>query len=74
MKGTCAANTRRSTEITVGFWQDLYRGRLGRFVIGAQYEYVKRDHFPGLVNGAIASGPNPMEQIGLTSIRYYPFE
>jgi hypothetical protein len=73
-KGTCAANTRSSNEITVGFWQDLYKGDLGRLVFGGQYEYIKRNNFPGLVNGAIAPGPNPVEQVIMTSIRYYPFE
>jgi hypothetical protein len=73
-KGTCAANTRSSNEITVGFWQDVYKGYLGRLVLGGQYEYVKRNTFPGLVNGTITPGPNPVEQIVMTSIRYYPFQ
>jgi hypothetical protein len=71
--GTCAANTRSSNEITAGFWQDLYRGNLGRFVVGAQYEYIQRITFPGQVNGVLARGPNPNEQVVMTSIRYYPF-
>jgi hypothetical protein len=73
-KGTCAANTRSSNEITVGFWQDLYKGDPGRLVLGGQYEYIKRNTFSGLVNGAIAPGPNPVQQIVMTSIRYYPFQ
>ena len=27
--------------------QDLYRGNLGRLVLGAQYEYIQRTTFPG---------------------------
>src|SRR5215831_15331829 len=65
---TCVANNRRLSEITVGFWQDLYKGHLGRFTLGAQYEYIRRDAFEG-VGGA----PSTDNNVFYTSLRYYPF-
>jgi hypothetical protein len=64
----CVANNRRLTEVTVGFWQDLYKGHLGRVALGAQYEYLKREAFEG-VGGA----PSTNDSVVYTSIRYYPF-
>src|SRR5262249_23837475 len=43
----CIANNRRLGEITVGFWQNLYKGDYGRLAVGAQWEYIKRDSFNG---------------------------
>jgi hypothetical protein len=65
---TCVANNRRITDIKVGFWQDLYKGSLGRFVAGLEYEYLKRESFDG-----IGGAPSTDNNIFLTSIRYYPF-
>jgi hypothetical protein len=65
---TCIANNRRLSELTIGFWQDLYKGHLGRVALGAQYEYLKREAFNG-VGGA----PSPDDSVIYTSLRYYPF-
>jgi hypothetical protein len=62
------ANNKRLTELTVGFWQDLYKGHLGRVTLGAQYEYLKRDTFEG-----IGGAPSTDDNVFYTSIRYYPF-
>lgn len=62
----CIANNRRITELAVGFWQNVYKGNLGRVAVGAQYEYIKREVFDG-IGGAPATDNN----IVLTSIRYY---
>ena len=43
----CTANVQRVREITVGFWQDIYKGDLGRARVGLEYEYVMQDLFPG---------------------------
>ena len=43
----CAANVKRAQEFTVGFWQDIYKGDLGRARVGVQYEYVTLDLFSG---------------------------
>jgi hypothetical protein len=64
----CIANNRRLSEITVGFWQNLYKGDYGRLAVGAQYEYIKRDSFDG-----IGGAPYTSDNIVLTSLRYYPF-
>jgi hypothetical protein len=65
---TCVANNRRLAEVTVGFWQDLYKGHLGRIALGAQYEYIRREAFEG-VGGA----PSTDNNVFYTSLRYYPF-
>ena len=80
----CTANVQRVHEITVGFWQDIYKGDLGRARVGLQYEYVWLDLFSGSAtpSGTFASGTgNPAPNTGLHpnnnivffSLRYYPF-
>jgi len=64
----CIANNRRLSDVTVGFWQNVYKGDYGRVAVGAQYEYIKREVFEG-VGGA----PSTDNNIVLTSLRYYPF-
>jgi hypothetical protein len=61
----------RSQELTVGFWQDVYKGDLGRVRFGAQYEFVQLDLFNG--TGSIAGGLHPNNNIFFVSARYYPF-
>jgi hypothetical protein len=76
--GTCTFDVQRTQEFTIGFWQTIYNGDLGRAVAGAQYEYVKLTAFPGLP-GPITStltpnqGLNPNNNIFMFSLRYYPF-
>jgi hypothetical protein len=65
---TCVANNRQLAEVTVGFWQDLYKGHHGRIALGAQYEYIRREAFEG-VGGA----PSTDNNVFYTSLRYYPF-
>ena len=65
---TCIANNRRLSEITVGFWQDFYKGHLGRVTFGIQYEYLKREAFNG-----IGGAPSTEDNVVYTSLRYYPF-
>ena len=74
----CTANVQRVREITVGFWQDIYKGDLGRARVGLQYEYVMQDLFPGsIVTSAANPNPNsglhPNNNIVFLSLRYYPF-
>jgi hypothetical protein len=64
----CIANNRRLSDLTVGFWQNVYKGDYGRVAFGAQYEYIKRESFDG-VGGAVSTDDN----IVYTSLRYYPF-
>jgi hypothetical protein len=75
----CTANVQRVREITVGFWQDIYKGDLGRARIGLQYEYVWLDLFTGstvlnaTTNPIPNSGLHPNNNVVFLSLRYYPF-
>jgi hypothetical protein len=61
-------------EITLGFWQDIYKGDLGRARVGVQYEFVTLDLFAGSPLGVGAnSGLHPNNNIVFFSLRYYPF-
>jgi len=84
--GVCAANVQRVQEFTIGFWQDIYKGDLGRARVGLQYEYVTLDLFSGATvipagNGLTAAqataaantGLHPNNNIVFFSLRYYPF-
>jgi hypothetical protein len=63
---TCVADNRRLVDAKIGFWQDLYKGPYGRFVVGAELGYLKRTSFPGI--GGVVSTDNIG---GFTSLRYY---
>ena len=75
----CTANVQRVREFTVGFWQDIYKGDLGRARVGLQYEYVMLDLFSGstvtnaTTNPLPNSGLHPNNNIVFLSLRYYPF-
>ncbi len=79
---TCTANVRRTQELTVGFWNNIYKGPMGRLTFGMQYEYVRLQAFAGAttqsgaataLGGVPNGGLNPNNNIFFTSIRYYPF-
>jgi hypothetical protein len=63
----CVANNRRLEDVTVGFWQNVYKGQFGRVAVGAQYEYIKRESFNG-VGGTVSTNDN----VVFTSVRWYP--
>ena len=63
---TCVANNRRIVDAKIGFWQDLYKGRYGRFALGVELEYLKRTSFDGI--GGVVSTDNI---IAFTSLRYH---
>jgi hypothetical protein len=74
----CTANVQRVREITVGFWQDFYKGDLGRLRYGLEYEYVTLDLFSGVTAagtpaGSGNTGLHPNNNIVFFSLRYYPF-
>ena len=75
---TCTANVHRTQELTFGFWQNLYKGPVGRLAYGVQYEYQKLQAFPGASGPVTATstpnlGLNPDNQVVMVSLRYYPF-
>jgi hypothetical protein len=75
---TCTGNVQRTQELTAGFWNNIYKGSLGRLTYGLQYEYTKLKAFAGAPGPVTAtSTPNQglslNEQTVLVSLRYYPF-
>lgn len=75
---TCSFNVQKAQEFTIGFWQDAYKGNLGRLRYGLQYEYVRLTAFQGVPGPITAtSTPNqgltPNNNILMFSFRYYPF-
>lgn len=75
---TCTFDVQKSQEFTIGFWQDAYKGNLGRVRYGLQYEYVRLTAFQG-ASGPITptstpnQGLNPNNNILFFSVRFYPF-
>jgi hypothetical protein len=75
----CSVNVKQLEEITVGFWQNLYKGDLGRIAAGGQLEYIHRSTFPGLefvgtatVKTVAPSVAPAVDQVTvLASLRYY---
>ena len=64
----CAAVNKEVDEVTVGFWQNLYKGDYGRVATGFQYQYLRRKSFDG-VPGPVSTSDN----VVMSSLRYYPF-
>jgi hypothetical protein len=74
----CTFDVQKAQEFTIGFWQDAYKGNLGRIRYGLQYEYVRLTAFAGVPGPITAtSTPNqgltPNNNILMFSFRYYPF-
>jgi hypothetical protein len=80
----CAAINKELEEVTVGFWQDFYKGNYGRVAGGFEWEFIRRLSFPG-VGGTAATAVGPgllhgsagsvstSDSVFMTSLRYYPF-
>jgi hypothetical protein len=74
----CTFDVQKAQEFTIGFWQDAYKGNLGRLRYGLQYEYVRLTAFqgaPGPITATLTpnQGLNPNNNIVMFSVRYYPF-
>jgi hypothetical protein len=63
---TCVADNKRLVDAKIGFWQDLYKGPMGRFVLGVELEYIKRYAFSG-----VGGTPSTDDEVAFTSLRYY---
>jgi hypothetical protein len=72
---TCTFDVQKAQEFTIGVWQDIYKGDIGRVRAGAQYEYVRLTAFPGIPTGAGTpnQGLTVDNNIAFFSLRYYPF-
>ena len=78
----CAGINKTVESMTVGFWQDLYKGPMGRVATGLQWELIRRESFASNVNAVQATtlgvpafaGPvSTTDNVILASLRYYPF-
>ena len=54
----CAAINKAVEDVTVGFWQDFYKGNYGRVAGGFEWEFIRRQSFPG-VGGTPATAVVP---------------
>ena len=64
----CAGVNHQLEEFTMGFWQDFYKGNYGRLAGGLQWEFIRRQSFPG-TGGSVSTSDN----VFMTALRYYPF-
>ncbi len=73
--GSCSAVTKNVVEGTLGAWWRVFKSTYGTAQIGAQYEYIERNAFPGVgaTKGSVIS-PSTNENAFLVSFRYYPFQ
>src|SRR5258708_23528815 len=55
----CAAINRSLSDVTVGFWQDFYKGNYGRLAGGFEWEFIPPKSFPG-VGGTLATPVSPV--------------
>jgi hypothetical protein len=70
----CAAINRSLSDVTVGFWQDFYKGNYGRVAGGFEWEYIRRAAFPGVGSSPGGSASvSTSDNVFMTSLRYYPF-
>lgn len=73
--GSCSAVTSNLVEGTIGGWWRPIKSQYGTVQVGAQYEYVNRNTFPGAgaTKGSTIS-PSANENMFLFSVRYFPFQ
>jgi hypothetical protein len=67
----CAANTRNVIEGTIGFWYRFYKGPKGTIQFGPQYSYIVRNTWSGAAGATRLGQPSGIENMFLTSFRYY---
>jgi hypothetical protein len=72
--GTCAGDIRVITEGTAGFWYKFYNGPKGGVRWGIQYSYFTKSGWSGsggLPAGSAGISPKAVDNMVLTSFRYY---
>jgi hypothetical protein len=70
----CAGDIRNIQEGTLGFWYRFYQGPKGRFQFGVQYSYLNKEAWSGtggLAAGLAGNNPKALNNMVLTSFRYY---
>jgi hypothetical protein len=65
--GSCGAQTKDVTELSIGYWYDFYKGDRGRIRQGIQYGYATREGW----SGASGIGAKGVDNMFWTSFRYY---
>lgn len=73
----CSTQTKSVAQVTVGFWDTIYKGSFGMLRAGFQYSDTERTGFAGAATTSPSTWgtitPKGNEQIFMTSLRYYPF-
>ena len=69
--GKCTGDTRNIIEGTFGFWYRFYKGPKGTVQFGPQYSYIVRNTWAGVGAPGITGEPHAIENMVLTSFRYY---
>ncbi len=67
----CSGQTQSTIEGTFGFWIKAYTGPKGRLQFGPQYSYLVRNAWTGTGSGGIFVAPHGIDNMFLTSFRYY---
>ena len=68
---TCQADNRNIQEGTFGYWFRLYKGPRGTFQQGIQYSYAERHTWQGIGVNGLGFSPKAIDNMWLTSFRYY---
>jgi hypothetical protein len=68
--GTCAPNTGRVSQATLGGWWKAYRGSIGYMQVGLQASFTTQQALPGL----LGVQPDAKMTVGMASIRYFPYQ
>lgn len=68
--GTCQAQTKSISQITIGGWWKFYQGHIGYMQLGLQASHTKRETFDATSGGA----PSASMNVVMASFRYYPYQ
>jgi hypothetical protein len=66
----CSGNIKSLRQATGGIWHTFYQGPAGKFRVGLQYSYTRKDGFWSFLGGAPSGHESQVE----TSIRWFPFD
>jgi hypothetical protein len=66
---TCVANTKQSSQISLGTWWKYYQGEMGNLQFGLQGSHTKREAFAG-----VGGNPSTSMNVVMASFRYFPYQ